>query len=179
MTKLSDLGPPIPHRRHGKDHADERNHFHKCPVCGQGLTGAISGKRSGTISQPTSRCKSIPERADPRPPLGLSAFCPLFWTTGRASLATDRVIGDQLGRTANLASVDAALHSRNDASGGLLDACCFAVDRGPFKSLKNLGIPSNRRGAGLFRQLLAGASVPTIICDFRSFTSRLKVACRL
>ncbi|MGX5805348.1 hypothetical protein ACWGS9_29540 [Bradyrhizobium sp. Arg314] len=35
MTKLSDLGPPIIGKMHGKDHADERDHFHKCGACGQ------------------------------------------------------------------------------------------------------------------------------------------------
>ncbi|ESY67388.1 hypothetical protein NKH57_18140 [Mesorhizobium sp. M1050] len=37
MTKLSDLGPPIIGSRHGKEPADERDHFHTCPVCGQAV----------------------------------------------------------------------------------------------------------------------------------------------
>lgn len=35
MTKLSDLGPPIPGNRHGGDHYDEQDNFYSCPICGQ------------------------------------------------------------------------------------------------------------------------------------------------
>lgn len=35
MTTLSDLGPPIPGKRHRADPADERDHFYNCPNCGQ------------------------------------------------------------------------------------------------------------------------------------------------
>lgn len=35
MTKLSDLGPPIIGTRHGGSVKDEREHFYKCPSCGQ------------------------------------------------------------------------------------------------------------------------------------------------
>lgn len=35
MTKLSDLGPPIPGKRHGATPGDERGHFYNCPHCGQ------------------------------------------------------------------------------------------------------------------------------------------------
>ena len=35
MTKLSDLGPPIPGKRHGPEPVDERDHFYNCPHCGQ------------------------------------------------------------------------------------------------------------------------------------------------
>ncbi|WP_245473729.1 hypothetical protein [Mesorhizobium sp. M7A.F.Ca.CA.001.12.1.1] len=35
MTKLSDLGPPIPGKQHGGEPADELNNFMTCPVCGQ------------------------------------------------------------------------------------------------------------------------------------------------
>lgn len=37
MTKLSDLGPPIIGRRHSKEYVNERDHFHRCPVCGQAV----------------------------------------------------------------------------------------------------------------------------------------------
>ncbi|RUW51968.1 hypothetical protein EOA32_14350 [Mesorhizobium sp. M1A.F.Ca.ET.072.01.1.1] len=37
MTKLSDLGPPFMGRRHSKEYVNEREHFHKCPVCGQAV----------------------------------------------------------------------------------------------------------------------------------------------
>ncbi|SFP86574.1 hypothetical protein SAMN03159463_05022 [Mesorhizobium sp. NFR06] len=37
MTKLSDLGPPIIGRLRGKQPDDERDHFHRCPVCGQAV----------------------------------------------------------------------------------------------------------------------------------------------
>ncbi|TPJ12924.1 hypothetical protein FJW04_21955 [Mesorhizobium sp. B2-7-3] len=35
MTKLSDLGPPIPGKLHGGRHIEEHLHFYKCPHCGQ------------------------------------------------------------------------------------------------------------------------------------------------
>ncbi|TRC78496.1 hypothetical protein FJV80_24450 [Mesorhizobium sp. WSM4310] len=35
MTKLSDLGPPIPGKRHGRKTAREEDHFYSCPYCGQ------------------------------------------------------------------------------------------------------------------------------------------------
>ena len=35
MTKLSDLGPPIPGKRHASDPAPEVDHFYPCPICGQ------------------------------------------------------------------------------------------------------------------------------------------------
>lgn len=35
MTKLSDLGPPIPGKHHGGEPADERENFYPCPACGQ------------------------------------------------------------------------------------------------------------------------------------------------
>lgn len=35
MTKLSDLGPPIPGKRHGGQPASEADYFYACPVCGQ------------------------------------------------------------------------------------------------------------------------------------------------
>lgn len=35
MTKLSDLGPPIPGKRRGAEPADERDHYYNCPNCGQ------------------------------------------------------------------------------------------------------------------------------------------------
>lgn len=34
MTKLSDLGPPIPGKLHGEDIPEEQ-HFYNCPNCGQ------------------------------------------------------------------------------------------------------------------------------------------------
>ncbi|SFO88242.1 hypothetical protein SAMN03159463_03160 [Mesorhizobium sp. NFR06] len=37
MTKLSDLGPPIIGRLRGKQPDDERDHFYRCPVCGQAV----------------------------------------------------------------------------------------------------------------------------------------------
>ncbi|TPI32408.1 hypothetical protein FJW08_08100 [Mesorhizobium sp. B3-2-1] len=35
MTKLSDLGPPIPGKPHDGEPADEGEHFYKCEICGQ------------------------------------------------------------------------------------------------------------------------------------------------
>ena len=35
MTKLSDLGPPIPGKLHGGDLIREEGHFYNCPNCGQ------------------------------------------------------------------------------------------------------------------------------------------------
>ncbi|TPN57585.1 hypothetical protein FJ976_02805 [Mesorhizobium sp. B1-1-9] len=35
MTKLSDLGPPIPGKRHGSEPADVRENFYRCSECGQ------------------------------------------------------------------------------------------------------------------------------------------------
>jgi hypothetical protein len=35
MTKLSDLGPPIPSKRRGAEPTDERDHFYNRPNCGQ------------------------------------------------------------------------------------------------------------------------------------------------
>ncbi|TPN45318.1 hypothetical protein FJ976_24090 [Mesorhizobium sp. B1-1-9] len=35
MTKLSDLGPPIPGERHGGRDIPEHEHFYACPSCGQ------------------------------------------------------------------------------------------------------------------------------------------------
>ncbi|KAA3452357.1 hypothetical protein C7I87_02370 [Mesorhizobium sp. SARCC-RB16n] len=35
MTKLSDLGPPIPGKVHGPELAKEQDHFYNCPECGQ------------------------------------------------------------------------------------------------------------------------------------------------
>ncbi|PZV34388.1 hypothetical protein [Mesorhizobium kowhaii] len=35
MTKLSDLGPPIPGKRHGGEPANEQENFMTCPICGQ------------------------------------------------------------------------------------------------------------------------------------------------
>ncbi|PWJ84369.1 hypothetical protein C8D77_1333 [Mesorhizobium loti] len=35
MTKLSDLGPPIPGTLHGGDLIREEGHFYNCPNCGQ------------------------------------------------------------------------------------------------------------------------------------------------
>lgn len=35
MTKLSDLGPPIPGNLHGGDLIREEGHFYNCPNCGQ------------------------------------------------------------------------------------------------------------------------------------------------
>ncbi|TIN90807.1 MAG: hypothetical protein E5Y02_06515 [Mesorhizobium sp.] len=35
MTKLSDLGPPIPGERHDRDYADEHDNCYICPTCGQ------------------------------------------------------------------------------------------------------------------------------------------------
>jgi hypothetical protein len=35
MTKLSDLGPPIPGKLHGGEPADEMDNFYTCPICGQ------------------------------------------------------------------------------------------------------------------------------------------------
>ncbi|TPN57330.1 MULTISPECIES: hypothetical protein [unclassified Mesorhizobium] len=35
MTKLSDLGPPIPGKQHGGEPADENDNFYTCPTCGQ------------------------------------------------------------------------------------------------------------------------------------------------
>ncbi|TIW90909.1 MAG: hypothetical protein E5V59_21970 [Mesorhizobium sp.] len=35
MTKISDLGSPIPGKRHGAPVADERDHFYNCSYCGQ------------------------------------------------------------------------------------------------------------------------------------------------
>ncbi|TPI27701.1 hypothetical protein FJW08_23605 [Mesorhizobium sp. B3-2-1] len=35
MTKLSDLGPPIPGKLHGGRQIDEHLHFYNCPACGQ------------------------------------------------------------------------------------------------------------------------------------------------
>ncbi|BCG88523.1 hypothetical protein MesoLj113c_46330 [Mesorhizobium sp. 113-3-9] len=35
MTKLSDLGPPIPGKRHGGEPASEGDNFYPCPYCGQ------------------------------------------------------------------------------------------------------------------------------------------------
>lgn len=37
MTKLSDLGPPVPGKQHGGEPADVRDNFMTCPVCGQQL----------------------------------------------------------------------------------------------------------------------------------------------
>jgi hypothetical protein len=37
MTKLSDLGPPIPGRLHGGEVIIEKEHFYVCPNCGQRL----------------------------------------------------------------------------------------------------------------------------------------------
>ena len=35
MTKLSDLGPPIPGKRHGVEPEQEEDNFYACPYCGQ------------------------------------------------------------------------------------------------------------------------------------------------
>ncbi|MBZ9711552.1 hypothetical protein FJW08_31970 [Mesorhizobium sp. B3-2-1] len=35
MTKLSDLGLPIPGKRHDGEPSDEDGHFYKCKICGQ------------------------------------------------------------------------------------------------------------------------------------------------
>ncbi|TRC98351.1 hypothetical protein FJV76_13690 [Mesorhizobium sp. WSM4303] len=35
MTKLPDLGPPIPGKLHGGDLIREDDHFYNCPSCGQ------------------------------------------------------------------------------------------------------------------------------------------------
>jgi hypothetical protein len=35
MTKLSDLGPPIPGKLHGAPASDGHDHFYTCPRCGQ------------------------------------------------------------------------------------------------------------------------------------------------
>lgn len=35
MTKLSDLGPPIPGKRHGGEPEREEDNFYPCPYCGQ------------------------------------------------------------------------------------------------------------------------------------------------
>jgi len=35
MTKLSDLEPPIPGKRHGTESAREEDNFYPCPICGQ------------------------------------------------------------------------------------------------------------------------------------------------
>ena len=35
MTKLSDLGPPIPGKLHGGRDIPEEQHFYPCPYCGQ------------------------------------------------------------------------------------------------------------------------------------------------
>ncbi|ESY62258.1 hypothetical protein X742_33720 [Mesorhizobium sp. LNHC232B00] len=35
MTKLSDLGPPIPGKLHGGADIPEHQHFYPCPYCGQ------------------------------------------------------------------------------------------------------------------------------------------------
>jgi len=35
MTKLSDLGPPIPDKLHGGNDIPEERHFYACPNCGQ------------------------------------------------------------------------------------------------------------------------------------------------
>ncbi|AZO07733.1 hypothetical protein EJ074_00260 [Mesorhizobium sp. M3A.F.Ca.ET.080.04.2.1] len=35
MTKLSDLGPPIAGRRHGRDPRSKQDHFYACRKCGQ------------------------------------------------------------------------------------------------------------------------------------------------
>lgn len=35
MTKLSDLGAPIPGKAHDGEPADARDNFMTCPVCGQ------------------------------------------------------------------------------------------------------------------------------------------------
>ncbi|RWF39709.1 MAG: hypothetical protein EOS46_30460 [Mesorhizobium sp.] len=35
MTKVSDLGPPIPGKLHGGKVIPEEQHFYSCPSCGQ------------------------------------------------------------------------------------------------------------------------------------------------
>ncbi|MER8418764.1 hypothetical protein [Mesorhizobium sp. M1329] len=35
MTKLSDLDPSYPGKKHGKPVVDEREHFYRCAHCGQ------------------------------------------------------------------------------------------------------------------------------------------------
>jgi len=35
MTRLSDLGPPIPGKRHGGELRSAGDYFYPCPVCGQ------------------------------------------------------------------------------------------------------------------------------------------------
>lgn len=35
MTKLSDLGPPIPGKLYGREEIEEQLHFYNCPECGQ------------------------------------------------------------------------------------------------------------------------------------------------
>ncbi|MER8413931.1 hypothetical protein [Mesorhizobium sp. M1342] len=35
MTRLNDLGPPIPGKPHGGEPADELDNFYTCPTCGQ------------------------------------------------------------------------------------------------------------------------------------------------
>ncbi|RRH89557.1 hypothetical protein EH240_33790 [Mesorhizobium tamadayense] len=37
MTKVSDLGLPVVGTRHGKQPAEEIDHFHTCPYCGQAV----------------------------------------------------------------------------------------------------------------------------------------------
>ncbi|WP_081735012.1 hypothetical protein [Mesorhizobium sp. L2C084A000] len=37
MTRLSDLGPPIPGKQHGGEPGEEQENFMICPVCGQRL----------------------------------------------------------------------------------------------------------------------------------------------
>jgi hypothetical protein len=35
MTKLSDLGPHVPGKRHDGEPAREEDYFYRCPYCGQ------------------------------------------------------------------------------------------------------------------------------------------------
>jgi hypothetical protein len=37
MTKLSDLGPPIPGKLHGRELVNDFGHFYNCPICDQAV----------------------------------------------------------------------------------------------------------------------------------------------
>lgn len=51
MTKLSDLGPPIPGKLHGGDLIREEGYFYNCPNCGQRVDQRDCGRSFGTKSQ--------------------------------------------------------------------------------------------------------------------------------
>lgn len=82
MTKLSDLGPPVPGKLHGGQHIEEHLHFYNCPHCGQrvdqrdlrqvfGMNGLVMNRWSRSLRRRRSNFQSGMRKTRRREPAGL------------------------------------------------------------------------------------------------------------